>query len=1162
MKKFVVALLLVVGPLVHGIEARSPYLSVVEKIKDRSSFFNKFGDLNPEVVLAVKEITTQRRSEIFDLLVQAQIKSGKTPAEAQFKAVDSDEILSLDLILKYLAKLEELIRAPSEQGKVSAQIFAQKIVDLAFATQVIGQIPAILRLPVWAKGVMHEWRLDLNTPISREATNLWNPSTQKYYTSAELESLRLAGQDLSLLNPPPNSGIWRHPGKKISSINIKEFYYGGKGLMQEGLKVAFPKENVGVFDKVKISQTTPKIIIKYEGPDGKTYKAKMKFGKDLHADITASALFMAIGYPADISHYYRDFKVYFKNGKDISQLKKEWLTYFNGMPPFLPAIHVDDVIKESGRDSGGEFIVFKECVIEADPKGLLRIGPVDFDRQGVQKWRESRAYALLNMWIENADWDPDNTKLILRANNQNDYDFFYVVHDLGCAFGGLLCEKIDRFRGHAVSKVTADEIQFNFRSADDQPMKDEATFADWRWGARLITQLTRDQITAAVEIGGWPESIQKILVEKLIGRRNDFAKVFGLVGEEVEPGEQIGEIPVNLELSTDDGVITNGKITKSRIDGYATNYGEYVDSLVWVPLVNTIKNQLKFGVAKGLCELEKVAVEPVWLGWNKGLIAEVLVSACRDVIKNPNPTSEKDIWLVRDSLKVGLRGGAGIVIAGEVDLVKKYTLVYGARTENEGKKAMGTILNVLLPYQIRRGNLPERYVLLREDMIVPRARLRTDVVAWTGVGAEGVEEQYLLSRSLVANKGDDRLVFYEDTSFHNDIALKLFLDLQIMRIPFFKYNNVIRGRMNGTAWVLKRSDLHLLELMNKDVLSEIVRDGDYSQIQNVPGMQKREIDSTILSSTSWALNLLGFFQRLRVDRQDMVTIRDEKNGGMQVFKEEHIKKNGYNVFGLREQDQIKVRGFLTKKFNSSGEQPFINIQMVMRDSNTKSSELDKGFIKFLNGIYPEKTLNFTADLHSSNKRWGSTEMHLDISYYPEALDILINLDEGQLVRRFIELEDYVDKNKIYRAWHEFHSPDSLVKRGQMDPTEVTFLPGYLEEDLDHLADFILALRKAKVASGQMRVGGLVRAFREAIYHDKNGKSFDSSLFATIHSIVGERGLFISREVTTPYDTENRFPGGHGLQWENIGVNRDPEVVGMVLLPEDVLEVWTMFDWIK
>lgn len=1139
------------------------YLAKAREINDRSAFFNSYGDIDPVALSSVREVTNLRRREIIDLLVQQEVKLGMSPLEARIKAAEEDEIVSLDLILTYLDRLEEIMNNPrpnyGQNPNVRAQTLAQKIVDLGFATQVIGQIPFILRVPTFAKGIMHKWKLDLNTPIEREANNLWNEKEQKYYSVEELRALKSRGVDLSTLNPPPNSGIWRSPGR-ISEIDVKEFYYSNKDFMHYGLKAILPEKNVGTFDKVKISQTTPKIMVKYKGNDGKTYKAKMKFGKDLHADVTASALFLALGYPADISRYYRDFKIYFKDSSEITTLKKEWLTYFNGMPPILPPIHIDSVIKETGKDEGGDYIIFKECVVEADPKGLMRVGPVDFDKRGLQKWRESRAYALLNLWVENTDWDPDNAKLILRKNGNSDYDFFYVVHDLGCSFGGLLCEKIDKFGAHSVTKVTDSEIQFNFRSADGQPMQDESTLADYKWGARLMAQLTRGQIAAAVDLGGWPESIQKLLVEKLINRRNEFVKAFGLEGEPLNSTERIGQIPVNMDFSTDDGVVLNGKLVKPEIDGYATNYGEYWDSLVWKPLVNAVASQVKFGIAKGLCELERVAVEPVWLGWNQGLIAEVLVSACRDVIKNPNPASEKDIWLVRDTLKIGIRGGAGFVVAGELDLIKKFTLVYGARTEYEGRNGQGTILNVMLPFQIRKGNLPERYVLVREDMIVPRVRARSDIIHFTGVGVELLDEEHLLSRSVIADKGDDRIVFYEDTSFHNNVAVKLFANLTIARIPFFRYNKVNHGQTNGTAWVLRRSDGAMMKIFNQDLLSSIVRDGDFSKIETIPGMVAKEIDSSILKATTWTLNFFGMFQRVRTNRQNTISVREGEHDGFDVFKDEFIKKDGFSVFGVRELDQVRVSGYLTHKVGADTKDPLVTVWMNLRDSNTKSAELDEGYIKFLNGIYPGRRLNFTAELHSSNQYWGSTELRLFIAYYSEAIKRLMNMDEDEFVKNFVALQSH-DKSKVMRAWREWYSPEALKMRRQMRMEEPTYLPLSTVDDLLHLSKFIFAIRKAKETEDVDQIAEFTRAIREAIYTDDNGKSYDATLLAAIHLWMGPENLFISREVTAPYDTENRFPGGRGLQWEDVGVDRKPQFVNMVLLPEDVLEFWTMFDWI-
>lgn len=172
----------------------------------------------------------------------------------------------------------------------------------------------------------------------------------------------------------------------------------------------------------------------------------------------------------------------------------------------------------------------------------------------------------------------------------------------------------------------------------------------------------------------------------------------------------------------------------------------------------------------------------------------------------------------------------------------------------------------------------------------------------------------------------------------------------------------------------------------------------------------------------------------------------------------------------------------------------------------------------------------------------------------------MNLDENEFVKNFVTLQHF-DDPKVMRAWRDWYSPDAVVKRRQVRGEEPTYLPLSIGDDLMHLSRFMIAIRNAKNAQGSERVVEFTRAIREAIYADDAGNSYDATLFAAIHLWVGPENLFISREVTAPYDTENRFPGGKGLQWENVGVDRKPKFVSMVLLPEDVLEFWTMFDWL-
>lgn len=57
------------------------------------------------------------------------------------------------------------------------------------------------------------------------------------------------------------------------------------------------------------------------------------------------------------------------------------------------------------------------------------------------------------------------------------------------------------------------------------------TWADARWMARRIGQLTRADLERVFADSGWPTFSQRLGVEKMLARRNDLVRTFGLTGE-------------------------------------------------------------------------------------------------------------------------------------------------------------------------------------------------------------------------------------------------------------------------------------------------------------------------------------------------------------------------------------------------------------------------------------------------------------------------------------------------------------------------------------------------------------------------------------------------------------------------------------------------------
>jgi hypothetical protein len=70
-----------------------------------------------------------------------------------------------------------------------------------------------------------------------------------------------------------------------------------------------------------------------------------------------------------------------------------------------------------------------------------------------------------------------------------------------------------------------------FRPIDNTPAFEQMTIDDARWMARLIAQLTEEQMVQALVAAGFDTSQVKMYTEKLISRRDQAIRDLGLEGE-------------------------------------------------------------------------------------------------------------------------------------------------------------------------------------------------------------------------------------------------------------------------------------------------------------------------------------------------------------------------------------------------------------------------------------------------------------------------------------------------------------------------------------------------------------------------------------------------------------------------------------------------------
>lgn len=714
--------------------------------------------------------------------------------------------------------------------------------------------------------------------------------------------------------------------------------------------------------------------------------------------------------------------------------------------------------------------------------------------------------AIFNLWIHNTDLkEGENNKLILKMRPDGDYDFFYIQQDLGFSFGYLFRERPSDYPWDIVSHENSEEVIFNYRSFQPNSGFEHVTWADAKMDGEKIAQLTRQQITEAVAIGNWPHQApydyQALYVEKLIARRNQLVKAFGLEGARDKSGDRIGL------LSVDNTVEENAVVSeKWGVPGYTVDFSPGVQARIIDPLMAKIQRGLKDGAINLIGAINSVSLEPDWFGWDEGMIARVILNINRTIVKNPMATSSEDAFIVRDDFKIGARLGYGLVVSGDVAYVRGYSLIYPASSRESAMEGPRHLLDVMTEsYGQMQDRLPKGHILIHESYLEGRGRLNLDAGP-ISVGYEASLSRFDLSRSLISRRDDSRILLMEDESLYTERAQKIYTKLLLLKITHLKWHDQ-KGEVNRDAYELGIEDAQHVD--------DVIFANDFSEVKK-RGLHRK------MKSEFWErvsnINLLGFWKKKKVIRRDLVEVsRQDDSGRWLKDRTKLVVDVGAQQawrFVQDGEDHIKRIHFSSELNGDEPIDPLMKLSFIHMDRNATIAELESGYLPFVDGVAGVLDfLDFSPRLHAKQDGYGELLVNTSIEYYGEAIRRLFELkkeDFKNLLKSQIEdrkmvtvssgENDREEEHSLYRGkWYTTQSIDYAVDR---------FFRYY--DDIEAAAGFTEQVEALNIALYK----GAVRA----------GASFHPVVFGVLNQWVGEENLFLESHISVPEDVENKFPG--------------------------------------
>ncbi|HEX4263338.1 MAG TPA: hypothetical protein VH597_03280 [Verrucomicrobiae bacterium] len=220
----------------------------------------------------------------------------------------------------------------------------------------------------------------------------------------------------------------------------------------------------------------------------------------------------------------------FKDGRKISGADLKQTLFLN------PNVsHPEDSLENFRQEVEAEldYVVMAPANVQPRDTPTQSIGSWEFGGLGHENLRELRGAGLLAAWLAWFDSRADNTKLRV-VRDADDVQLQHFISDLGGGLGagtGLFSAQGENPNELAWT-FTAPEIVRgpgrmttpfrieHFRPTVPTPAFAAMTMNDARWMARLIGQLTENQIRGALIASGYDSAEARLYLEKLISRRD------------------------------------------------------------------------------------------------------------------------------------------------------------------------------------------------------------------------------------------------------------------------------------------------------------------------------------------------------------------------------------------------------------------------------------------------------------------------------------------------------------------------------------------------------------------------------------------------------------------------------------------------------------------
>ena len=299
-----------------------------------------------------------------------------------------------------------------------------------------------------------------------------------------------------------------------------------------------------------------------------------RHGSGVRSSFVANNLAAALGFTVAPTYYKREVHLFFDDDNFDASLtstpegKKELQTRFlkarrQALQQLSSHVFVDSLKSHQqgpfmwdykaafrsqgtvldGPHQGRHFVRLKSVGlkllhVKGQKQGFVdwRVGSFHKYTLGKHLKREFRAFLAFYLWLSDRNIKDAHSSLgVVRQGEQGEVKVFYTADEMGDTLGGAFANNKPNYLSYDMVEPVKGGLHFpNWDSAVQyNPAFQSVTWADLKWLARLMVQLTEDQIRRAFLTADYPDVVAELYTQKLLRRRDQLVKALGLEGEPI-----------------------------------------------------------------------------------------------------------------------------------------------------------------------------------------------------------------------------------------------------------------------------------------------------------------------------------------------------------------------------------------------------------------------------------------------------------------------------------------------------------------------------------------------------------------------------------------------------------------------------------------------------